>query len=273
MKTRGAKRQAVVKKKAVAKKQAVVKKKAVAKKHAVVKKKAVAKKQAVVKKSSKVKAPYIPIKDDEDIADIVHDEVIDDTPEHINNKSSPSVKITPKKNKISETSKDTSIDIMMSADKHPDDSQYNEETFIQSSVAVGRDVIFADDGVTAVQVADELICTCKLMTNSNEKVLFLINMLNAFGGCKYSAELRINDCFGRALFELTSVLDGNNILVETLQQTLFRLEKMVYYDRGFHNKDSGMVEISLGLNELEHFEVAIQILREKLNQEVSVEIR
>lgn len=236
------------------------------KKHPVVKKQPVVTNRAnKLTVPKKVKTPYKSIKADKEAAHIVHDEDIDDTPEQVNNKSSSSAKITPKKDKICEASKDTSIDIM-SADKHPDESQYNEESFVQSSVAIGRDVIFADDGITAVQVADELICTCKLMTNGDEKVLFIINMLNAFAGSKYSAELRISDCFGRALFELTSVLDGNSIHVETLQQILFRLEKMVYYDRGFYNKGSGMVEISLGLSELQHFEMAIQILKENLSQ-------
>jgi len=196
---------------------------------------------------------------------------IDDTPEHLASKSKiKSKSITPKKNKVSQdASRNTNADIL-NADTHPDASKYNDEVFIKSTLAIGIDLIDANDAFTAVEVAEELIGRANSVTNGDEKMLFLIDTLSALAGSRHSAELRINDCFGRVLLELASLLDDHSIyktqiIRETFQQVHYRLTTILYESRGFHNEGSAMAEISLGLNELQQFESVIKMLGEKMN--------
>ena len=196
---------------------------------------------------------------------------IDDTPEHLASKSKiKSKSITPKKNKVSQdTSRNTNADIL-NADTHPDASKYNDEVFIKSTLAIGIDLIDANDAFTAVEVAEELIGRANSVTKGDEKMLFLIDTLSALAGSRHSAELRINDCFGRVLLELASLLDDHSIyktqiIRETLQQVHYRLTTILYESRGFHNEGSAMAEIPLGLNELQQFESVIKMLGEKMN--------
>jgi hypothetical protein len=242
----------------------------------VTKKKRVTKKEIVEPEEEEEKEEEIEEEEEEKEEEIEEEEEkveddIDDTPEHLASKSKiKSKSITPKKNKVSpDASRNTNADIL-NADTHPDASKYNDEVFIKSTLAIGIDLINANDAFTAVEVAEELIGRANSVTKGDEKMLFLIDTLSALAGSRHSAELRINDCFGRVLLELASLLDDHSIyktqiIRETFQQVHYRLTTILYESRGFHNEGSAMAEISLGLNELQQFESVIKMLGEKMN--------
>jgi len=246
-----------------------------AKSKLVVTKKRVTKKEIVEPEEEEEKEEEIEEEEEEEKEEIEEEEKeeddIDDTPEHLASKSKiKSKSITPKKNKVSQdASRNTNADIL-NADTHPDASKYNDEVFIKSTIAIGIDLIDANDAFTAVEVAEELIGRANSVTKGDEKMLFLIDTLSALAGSRHSAELRINDCFGRVLLELASLLDDHSIyktqiIRETFQQVHYRLTTILYESRGFHNEGSAMAEIPLGLNELQQFESVIKMLGEKMN--------
>ena len=271
-KTRGMKAKLVTKKATVTKARGTKEK---SKSKLVVTKKRVTKKEIVEPEEEEEKEEEIEEEEEEEKEEIEEEEKeeddIDDTPEHLASKSKiKSKSITPKKNKVSQDAPRNANADILNADTHPDASKYNDEVFIKSTLAIGIDLIDANDAFTAVEVAEELIGRANSVTKGDEKMLFLIDTLSALAGSRHSAELRINDCFGRVLLELASLLDDHSIyktqiIRETLQQVHYRLTTILYESRGFHNEGSAMAEIPLGLNELQQFESVIKMLGEKMN--------